>query len=104
MKSLRKPTPPGEILSEEFLKPLNLTQKKLADHLQVDIKVINRLVNSNTRITPEMAVKLAAAFNCSPEFWLNAQNAVDLYEIRKHFDKTAIRPISRAKNGRNRAA
>jgi len=75
----RKPTSPGEILSEEFLKPLGLTQRRLADHLSCDVKVINRIVNGKSGVTPEMALKLGAAFQTSPEFWLNAQKAVDLY-------------------------
>ncbi len=57
----RKPTSPGEILYEEFLKPLNLTQKELAEHLDCDYKVINRIINEQTSVTPEMAQKLAAA-------------------------------------------
>ncbi len=75
----REPTTPGEILREEFLEPLGLTQKQLADHLGCDVKVINRIVNGRTGVTPEMALKLGAAFRTSPEFWLNAQKAVDLY-------------------------
>jgi len=81
MKRLkRKPTHPGEILREEFLAPMKMTQKQLADHLGVDIKVINRIVNERSAVTPAMALKLAHAFNTSESFWLNAQNAVDLYE------------------------
>src|SRR5438034_1262145 len=57
---LRKPTSPGEILREEFLKPLGLTQKELADHLGCDVKVINRIVNDRSAVTAEMAVRLAA--------------------------------------------
>lgn len=75
----RKPTSPGEILQEEFLTPLGLTQKKLADHIGCDVKVINRLVNNRTTVTAEMALKLGCAFGTTPEFWLNAQKAVDLY-------------------------
>ena len=75
----REPTGPGEILKEEFLKPLDLTQRQLADHLDCDVKVINRIVNGRTSVTPEMALKLGAAFQTSPEFWLNAQKAVDLH-------------------------
>jgi antitoxin HigA-1 len=75
----REPTTPGEILREEFLKPLGLTQRQLADHLGCEVKVINRIINSRTSVTPEMALKLGAAFRTSPEFWLNAQKAVDLY-------------------------
>lgn len=79
MQRKRKPTSPGEILREEFLKPLGLTQRQLADHLGWGLKVINRIVNDRTSLTPEMALKLGAAFRTSPEFWLNAQKAVDLY-------------------------
>ncbi len=78
-RTRRKPTSPGEILQEEFLVPLRMTQKQLADHLGCDIKVINRIVNGRTSVTAEMALKLAAAFRTTPEFWLNAQKAVDLH-------------------------
>ena len=74
----RPPTTPGEILEEEFIKPLGLTQKQLADHIGCDVKVINRIVNNKTSVTAEMAVKLASAFNTSPQFWLNAQQALDI--------------------------
>jgi addiction module HigA family antidote len=79
----RKPTSPGEILNEEFLTPLDMSQKELADHIECDVKVINRIINGRTSITATMALKLAAAFNTSPEFWLNAQEAVDIYEASK---------------------
>ena len=78
----RRPTPPGEILNEEFLVPRKMTQKSLADHLGCDVKVVNRLINGRTTVTAEMALKLAAAFRTSPEFWLNAQKAVDLHNAR----------------------
>jgi len=78
----RKPTTPGEILNEEFLGPLGMTQRQLADHLGCDVKVVNRLINGRTSVTAEMALRLAAAFRTSPEFWLNAQKAVDLHEAR----------------------
>lgn len=80
MEMKRKPTSAGEILSEEFLKPLRLTQKQLADHIGCDIKVVNRIINGKTSVTAEMALKLGAAFDTSADFWLNAQKAVDLYE------------------------
>lgn len=79
----RKPTTPGEILSEEFLIPMKMTQKQLADHIVCDVKVINRIINSKTSVTAEMALKLGAAFKNSADFWLNAQQAIDLYEARK---------------------
>ncbi|MDO8520448.1 MAG: HigA family addiction module antitoxin [Deltaproteobacteria bacterium] len=79
----RKPTTPGEILREEYLTPLKLTQKELADHIGYDVKVINRLVNGRTGVTASLALKLGATFKTSPEFWLNAQKAVDVYEAFK---------------------
>lgn len=59
--------------------PLGLTQKPLADHLACDVKVINRIVNGPSAVTAEMALKLGATFQTSPEFWPNAQEAVDIY-------------------------
>lgn len=79
----REPTSPGEILDEEFLKPLNITQKQLANHLGCDMKVINRIVNNRTSVSAEMAVKLGSALGTSPEFWLNAQQALDIYKAKR---------------------
>lgn len=79
MMRRREPTTPGEILREEFLMPLEMTQKNLADHIGCDVKIINRIVNGRTSVSAEMALKLGATFRISPEFWLNAQKAVDLF-------------------------
>lgn len=79
----REPTTPGEILSEEFLKPLGMTQKQLADHIKCDVKVINRIIKGRTSVTAEMAIKLSAALGTTAEFWLNAQQAVNLYRASK---------------------
>ena len=79
MKRRREPTTPGEILRDEFLVPLGMTQKKLADHIGCDVKVINRIVNGRTSVSAEMALRLGATFRTSPEFWLNSQKAVDLF-------------------------
>jgi antitoxin HigA-1 len=76
----REPTTPGEILREEFLIPLGITQKQLADHLGCDVKVVNRIVNGRSAVSTEVAMKLGAAFRTTPDFWLNAQKAVDLWE------------------------
>ncbi len=91
----RKPTSPGEILKEEFLVPLGMTQKQLADHLECDVKVVNRLVNGRTSVTAEMALKLGATFRTTPEFWLNAQKAVDLYQAARRVEKLP-KPVLRA--------
>lgn len=83
----RKPTTPGEILSEEFLKPMGLTQGALAKHISCDVKVINRIINGRTGVTAEMALKLSAALGTTPDFWLNAQKAVDLYKATRKLRK-----------------
>lgn len=93
----RKPTTPGEILHEEFLKPMKLTQKQLADHIGCDIKVINRIINGRTTVTAETALKLAAAFNTTPDFWLNAQQAVDLYQAQGSMRKLPPNLLGRRK-------
>jgi addiction module HigA family antidote len=84
----REPTAPGEILEEEFLRPLNMTQKQLADHLGCDVKVVNRIVDNKTSISAEMAIKLSSTFGTSPEFWLKAQQAVDIYRAKQRIRKT----------------
>ena len=91
----RPPTTPGEILREEFLAPLGLTQRQLADHLGYDVKVVNRLVNGRTSVSAEMALRLAATFDTSPGFWLNAQKAVDLHRAARRVGKLP-KPLLRA--------
>jgi addiction module HigA family antidote len=92
----RKPTSPGEILSEEFLKPMGLTQKYFADHIGCDVKVINRIVNEKTSVTAEMAIKIAAALNTTPDFWLNAQKSMDLFEAAKKTKKLPTSLLKKA--------
>ena len=79
----REPTGPGEILQEEFLTPRELTQKQFADHIGCDVKVINRIINGRTSVGAEMAIKLASSLGTSPQFWLNAQQAVDIFNAEK---------------------
>ncbi|HEX9712756.1 MAG TPA: HigA family addiction module antitoxin, partial [Actinomycetota bacterium] len=78
----RVPTHPGEILSEEFLKPLGLTQVALAEHLEVPIQRINELIRGKRGVTPETAWLLAGALGTTPEFWLNLQANHDLAKAR----------------------
>ncbi len=90
----REPTSPGEILREEYLEPLGMTQKQLADHIGQDVKVINRIVNGRSSVTAEMALKLASALRTTPEFWLNAQKAIDLFAARKRVRRLP-KPLSK---------
>jgi addiction module HigA family antidote len=82
MKRSRKPTTVGEMLKEEFLLPLGLTQRQFADHIDVEVKTINRIVNNKTSLNPIMALKLSSSFGTSPEFWMSLQNANDLWELQ----------------------
>lgn len=75
----RVPTHPGEMLLEEFLVPMNLTQRELAKALHVPYQRVNELVNGRRGITPSTALRLARYFDVSPSFWLNLQLRWDLY-------------------------
>lgn len=77
----RQPTHAGEILREEFLVPLGMTQSHLAKALHTSFRTINELVNEKRGITTEMALKLAKYFSTSPQLWLNLQNQYDLYRV-----------------------
>ena len=87
----RVPTSPGEMLREEFLEPLGMTQVELAQRIRVPYVRVNELVNGKRRVTPSTALRLAKAFGTSPEFWLNGQLALDLY--RTVNDKEEIQEV-----------
>lgn len=74
----RIPTHPGEILLEEFLKPLGLSQVALAEHLGIPTQRVNEIVRGKRGITPETAWLLSQAFGTTPQFWLNLQMQYDL--------------------------
>jgi addiction module HigA family antidote len=78
----RTPTHPGEILSEEFLRPLGISQVALAEHLGVPVQRINELVRGKRGVTPATAWLLAGAFGTTPEFWLNLQSNHDLVRVQ----------------------
>lgn len=78
----RIPTHPGEILSEEFLKPYHLTQVSFAHHIGVPVQQINDLVDGKQGITPETAWLFSQAFGTTPEFWMNLQTNHDLAKQR----------------------
>ncbi len=78
----RIPTHPGEILREEFLVPLEITQVALAAHLGIPVQRVNELVRGKRGITPDTAWLLAQALKTTPEFWVNLQTAHDLAKNR----------------------
>ena len=79
----RQPTHPGEMLREEFLIPMNLTQKDLADAIQVPYQRINEIVAGKRGVTPSTALRLAKFFGMSADFWLNLQVKFDLFSAQK---------------------
>ncbi len=74
----RTPTHPGEILSEDFLKPMGITQVAFAAHIGVPVQRINEIVRGKRGVTPESAWLFSQAFGTTPEFWLNLQANYDL--------------------------
>jgi antitoxin HigA-1 len=78
----RVTTHPGTILLKEYLEPMGLTQKELADHLDIPIQRVNEIVRGKRGISPDTAWLLSEAFDTSPEFWLNLQSMHDLSSNR----------------------
>ena len=76
----RSPVSVGEMLVEEFLTPLGLTQGALAQAMGVPRKLVNELCNDRRAVTADTALMLARVFGNSPEFWLNTQRRMDLWE------------------------
>jgi antitoxin HigA-1 len=84
----RTPTHPGEMLLEEFLSPMHLTQRELADAIHVPYQRINDIVNGRRGITPSTALRLAKFFSMSADFWMNLQLRWELYFAQQ--DETNI--------------
>ncbi len=91
----RRPTHPGEMLREDFLPDYGLTASRLAEAIGVSRQSVNQLLRERRGVSPEMALRLAQLFGNSPEFWLNAQRAVDLWDAAQAIrDEVAgIRPL-----------
>jgi antitoxin HigA-1 len=79
---LPPPTPPGEVL-EEWLKPKGMTQTALAERMGLHVQVVNGIVQGRRAVTAKTALLLARALDTTPQFWLNLQNACDLWEAER---------------------
>ena len=79
----RSPTHPGEMLREEFLHPMSLSQRTLANAIGVPYQRVNELVNGRRGMTPSTALRLAKYFGMSAGFWMNLQLRWDLYHAQK---------------------
>ncbi len=95
----RAPTHPGEMLLEEFLKPLGLSQTELAERLGVSYPRVNELVHGKRDMTPDTALRLERLLGVEAQFWLNLQLAWDLYHAQHSpaaRDRAHIKPLKRA--------
>jgi antitoxin HigA-1 len=93
-----QPTHPGAMLREDFLPDYGLTVSSLAKAIGVSRQTVNELLRERRAVSPEMALRLSHLFGNTPEFWLNAQRAYDLWVISRHFKKKIVRihPINAA--------
>ena len=89
----RPPTHPGEMLFEEFLKPLGLTQKELAERARISYPRVNEIAHGKRGVTPDTALRFARLFGTTPEFWLNGQLAWDLWQTIRSPEARAIQAI-----------
>ena len=92
----RRPTHPGEMLREDFLPDYGMTVTSLAEAIGVSRQSVNELVRERRSLSPEMALRLARLFGNSPEFWLKAQRAVDLWDAAQAIqgDVARIQPLA----------
>jgi len=88
----REPTHPGEMLREEFLLPMEISQRELADAIHVPYQRVNELINKKRGVTPSTALRLAKFFGVSADYWLNLQTRCDLYRAQES-EKTDIDSI-----------
>lgn len=88
----RTPTHPGEMLLEEFLTPMSLTQRELADAIRVPYQRVNEIIRGRRGITPSTALRLARFFGVSADFWMNLQMRWDLFHVQKS-EREALKAI-----------
>lgn len=93
----RPPTAPGEILREEFLEPMAMTQMELAKRMGVPIQRINTLIAGKRGITPETAILLSSVLKTSPQFWMNLQTNLDLWVAQQNFQARVMKPVKKVK-------
>ena len=94
-KMKRKPTHPGKIIQEDYLKPLTITITEMASILGVSRKTLSKIINERGAITPDMSLRLARAFDTTPELWMNLQRNYDLWQAENlSKDWQRVKPLS----------
>ena len=96
MTLLTRPSHPGEVLVELYLKPLEISAIVLAKRLNVPRTRIERLVRTETAVSADTAMRLAKVFSTTPEYWMNLQRAWDLARARETVDVSDITPLEAA--------
>lgn len=92
-KKLLPPIHPGEILREEFMKPLNLSANALAQRLGVTTARVNEIASERRGITADTALRLARCFSTTPEFWMNLQQRYELETARRAVGSAVERKV-----------
>ena len=87
------PPHPGEFIREVYLDPLEVSSRTVAAKLKVSPSTLTRLLNGQSSVTPEMALRLSKTLGRSPESWLAMQNCYDLWQIRQHFDVDQVEKL-----------
>ena len=95
LKMKRKPTHPGLIIKEDYLVPLSISIKDMANNLGVSRKTLSKIINERGSITPEMALRLSRAFDTTPDLWMNLQKNYDLWNAEKESNSwQMVKPLS----------
>jgi addiction module HigA family antidote len=93
----RRPTHPGEVFLEDFLAPLGITQKEAAERLHISYPRMNEIVRGRRAVTPDTALRLARFTGTEPEFWLNLQQRVDLWDALRSEGAADVEDIEPAR-------
>jgi len=96
MEMMMRPSHPGELIKHDYLVPLNLKVGELAVSLGVTRPMISAVINGRSSVSPEMAIRLAKAFDTTPDLWLGMQRSYDLYVARKKFNPEKVKNLYRS--------
>jgi len=92
----RRPTHPGAVFLEDFLVPLEITQREAAERLRISYPRMNEIVNGKRSVTPDTALRFSKFTGTEPEFWLNLQQAVDLWDALHSLEAANLEAIEPA--------
>ncbi len=91
--SMYNPPHPGEFIKEVYLAPFNISSRRVADKLKVSSYTFNRLVKTESNVSPEMALRLSKTLGRSPESWLSMQGSYNLWHVRNNFNLDAVEKL-----------